>query len=190
VEVLGRERADRPISRFEAPQPEERIIHAIGIYESGAGHGKYAAAGAEVRVEIDRQPGREIFLALSAYQPVRWRLTGPGAAAVRGIYLAGYHRQQVSGAPQAQVIDRSAEFERAEENGGAMAEDAAPDTTDGKPHYVPVPCTITYADADAGGCPPAEQFLTNARLLLNAPVASFTGVYQADAFRIHAMPRE
>ncbi|WP_324742780.1 hypothetical protein U8326_05225 [Tsuneonella sp. CC-YZS046] len=182
VEVVGRQYDDYQADRYEAPSTDGDVIHAIGIYEGGSDHGPGLHPREDVTVEIDDQGDRPVYLALSSYEPVRWNITGPGAGAVKGVYLAGYHSQQVVGAKNARVVDRSAERggdrDREEPHDGGWGVETALYS------YAPVSCTYTYATLSGGGCASARQFLTNARALFGAQVASFTGIYNAQHFRI------
>lgn len=182
VEVVSRQYDHYEADRFEALPTKGDVIHAIGIYEGGSNHGPDRHPREDVTVEMEDQGSRSVYLALSSYEPVRWNITGPGAAAVKGVYLAGHHGQQVVGAKNAKVVDRSAERggDRDQEeplDGGWGAETALYS-------YAPVSCTYTYATPSGGGCASARQFLANARALFGAQVASFTGIYNAQHFRI------
>lgn len=182
VDVVSRQYDRYEVDRFEAPPMEGDVIHAIGIYEGGSNHGPDRHPREDVTVEIEEQEGRSVYLALSSYEPVRWNITGPGAAAVKGVYLTGYHAQNVIGVAHAKVIDRSAE----------RTEDATLRDRDGDggwgvetPIYSgPISCTYTYAEPSGGGCDSAWRFLANARALFSVPIASFTGIYNAQHFRI------
>ncbi len=182
VEVVSRQYDHYEIDRFEAPPIEGDVIHAIGIYEGGSDHGPGLHPREDVTVEIEDQGGRPVYLALSSYEPVRWNITGPGAAAVKAVYLAGYHSQKIVGVKNAKVVDRSAE--RAGDRDREEPDDGDWGVETTLYSYAPVSCTYTYAMPSGGGCASARQFLANARALLGGQVASFTGIYNAQHFRI------
>jgi hypothetical protein len=184
VDIVHQQYGHYQRNRFEAPVTEGNAIHAIGIYEGGSDHGPGRHTRADVTVEIEDQGGgKSIYLALSSYEPVRWIIAGPGAAAVKGVYLAGYHDQQVVGMAHGTVIDHSAE--RSEGGGWDEASDGGWGMETASYSYAPVGCTYTYAMPSGGGCASAQQFLANAHALFGAPIASFTGIYNAQHFRIH-----
>lgn len=177
------------VDRFVADQAGDRIIHAVGIYEGGSRH-SYAHSPREiVTVEIDSQGSRKVYLALSSYEPVDWVLTGPGVSDVRGVYLDGYNEQSVSGVKAGIVTNRS--------NGMGQLNGFEPDEADGEenewsgtapgPSPKRISCTYTYAAPSGGGCDSALVFAANAEAIFRAKLVTYTGVYNAQEFRIRAM---
>lgn len=182
VEIVSKQYADYQADRFEAAPFEGDAIHAIGIYEGGSRHGPGSHPLEDVTVEVADQGSRSIYLALSSYEPVRWIVTGPGAASVKGVYLDGYHNQQVVGVQNGKVIDRSAR--RNGDYSSPDLGDAGWGVKTTLSTFAPVSCTYTYLEPSGGGCDSAHQFLANAHGMFGAPIASFTGIYNAQHFRI------
>ena len=187
VEITHRETGKYPVDRYQAEAPSGTLIHAIGIYEGASNHGTGSHPGADVTIVIEEQGAHKIALALSSYEPVRWHLKGPGAASVIGIYLAGYHRHSIDGANAARVLNESGRPQQ------AVTFDDDTNTRDtGFPTLDrdngPSACTITYARPDGGGCVGSDDLTDRAVSRFNGSVATFTGVYNADRFVIHAFP--
>lgn len=69
-------------------------------------HQKYAQRQSARRITVDvGQSAGPMVLVLMAYEPVIWKLSvSPGARLTR-IYLAGYHPQDVEGAPESTAIE-------------------------------------------------------------------------------------
>ncbi|MCB2060814.1 MAG: hypothetical protein R3E09_07950 [Novosphingobium sp.] len=184
VDVTASER-ESTISRFEQDVAEENVIHAIGIYEGGSNHSFRNHPIEIVQIDVQSQGGRGIYLALSSYEPVQWDIAGPGVDAVRGVYVDGYHRHEVTGVPGNIVTNwsnrrgPSAKAEALSSDWGGSAQAQNPGA---------ISCTYTYPGPSGGGCGSAERFMANARSRFHAPVATFTGTYNAQAFRIHRLP--
>ena len=187
VEITHRETGKYPVDRYQAEAPTGTLIHAIGIYEGASNHDAASHPGADVTITIEDQGARKIALALSSYEPVRWHLKGPGVNSVTGIYLAGYNRHTVDGATGARVVNESGRPQQA-----ATFADERDNRDTGFPSRDsdsgPVACTITYAQPDGGGCDDADNLIDRAADRLRGNLATFTGVYNADRFVIHAFP--
>lgn len=89
-------------------QPEDQVsaaateeLHVIGIYEGrGAMHGAGSDARVTGVVDVVVAPRpKPIVLALSSYEPVRWRLTLESGAQLARVITQGYYAQEVEGAP-------------------------------------------------------------------------------------------
>lgn len=74
----------------------DRELHLIGIYEANANHGGNHHPTGIVDININRQD-KPIILALSAYEPVEWKLNLEPGVKVEKIILNGYHDQKISG---------------------------------------------------------------------------------------------
>ena len=184
VEVGPRERSEYSISRYEAEPVNGKIIHAIGIYEGGSGHSADHQPRADVTIEITDQGDRPVYLALASYQPVRWNVTGPGRVAVKAVYIDGFNKHEIAGIDRGRVINRSGQAQQSD--GWGDQSQVGGGGWSGFPQRVS--CPYTYGQSSGGGCESATVFLKNAEMLLRAPVASFTGVYNAQHFTIHAVP--
>ena len=190
VDITSRETAGYPVDRVEKPVDSGPAIHAIGIYEASGdhGHGRHPMADAEVVVED--QGGRPTYLALSSYEPVRWKLSGPGLADVKGVYLAGYNRHEIEGIAGGLVVNLSGNAEPARPGGWADEYEAYEDRTErntGPARDGPrVSCTYTFWEGSGGGCAAATEFVGHAEERFRATLASFTGTYNAHGFRVNA----
>ena len=187
VEIAHRETGSYPVDRYQAEAPTGTLIHAIGIYEGASNHGADNHPGADVTITIEDQGAHKIALALSSYEPVRWHLKGPGAGSVKAIYLAGYNRHTVDGATGARVVNESGRSQQvATFDGDRDNRDTGFPSRDSDSG--PVACTITYVQPDGGGCDDADNLIDRAADRLRGNLATFTGVYNADRFVIHAFP--
>lgn len=179
----GAEEGGDQTQLIETVAADQPSIRAIGIYQGGSGHSHGDHPTEDVTIEVDDDRGSKLYLALSSYEPVRWNLTGPGAARVSGVYLDGYHQQSVTGAVPGTTIDnRSANRERDSAGTRATSSDWAEDPQFGAGGRVS--CTYTFPEASGGGCGSAHAFLANARSIFHAPVATFTGIYEGKHFRL------
>ena len=189
VEMRSEQGAKYPVDRYLADHIGAKVIHAIGIYEGGSRHDFDHSPRETVTVELDDPGPRKLFLALSSYEPVDWELIGPSVAAVHGVYLDGYNKQHVSGVRLALVTNRSLATLR---DADASAEDVSEaDQWSGARRSAssqPIACAYTYAKPSGGGCDAALQFTANAEALFEAKLTTFTGIYNAQYFRIHALP--
>lgn len=191
VEVTARETSGYPIDRVEKTVGQGPLLHAIGIYEASGDHGNGQHPMAEATVEVASQSGREIYLALSSYEPVRWRLIGDGMADVKGVFLAGYNRHEVVGIEAARVVNNSGPAPGGKARGGWTSDDEVYD----EPAYAGpagdegvaprVACTYTYWEGSGGGCESAFGLVGAAEDRFGASLASFTGVYNAKGFRVN-----
>lgn len=121
------------IPMLNAPQalPPGAELHLLGVYEGAPPdgeadkpwwqnctglqdnpsamrecHQKYAQRRSARRIAVDvGQSAEPMVLVLMSYEPVIWKLSvSPGARLTR-IYLAGYHSQDVEGAPESTTIE-------------------------------------------------------------------------------------
>lgn len=185
------------IDRLVRTDGKGAAIHAIGIYGLAAHDPALSAPRREVEVRLQQKDARPIRLALSAYEPVNWIVTGPGAAHVEAIYLDGRARQKYAGVPlDARVYNRSgAPAPTAEWKEKNMGPDRDIKPT-GEPEWgvdagerteERVECALTRT----GGledCDHGERFIANAERLLDGRLSSFTGVKYASAFAIASLP--
>jgi hypothetical protein len=81
-------------SNYRMPLTNEQhaALHVISVYEGP----QHELGDITVRVNETNQP---VVLALSAYQPVVWRLEVHPLATLQRVYVAGFHSQQVVGVP-------------------------------------------------------------------------------------------
>lgn len=191
VTVGPRERPEYNVDRFEASVQGGRVLHVIGIYEGASNHDFGHHPGADVTINIDDQGGQDLYLAVSSYEPVRWHVTGPGAASVRKVLVAGYHRHTADGISSGQVINRSGRSvsndvveEGHEELRPKVPNYSPPETA--SPADRPIACTMTYAAPDGGGCEAGLRLTAQAQALFPATLGTFTGVHNAQSFTIHA----
>lgn len=73
-----------------------------GTYPTGVTHsGGYHPQGT-INVYIGDEGSfadKSLTLVLTAYEPVRWNITGPGVHSIGNVFASGYHTQEVSGLP-------------------------------------------------------------------------------------------
>ncbi len=156
-------------------------IYAIGIYEGGSNHSAGYHPTEVVTVEIEKAEGEPIQLAVSSFEPTLWTVTGPGAGRVNAVYIDGHHRHSVQGLSNgARVVNtsgpnRSTRAPLGEGWGNASA------LADGG-HYIG--CAYTYPGPSGGGCEAGAAFVANAEAYLKGKVRSFSGIYNAQSFRI------
>lgn len=78
-------------------------IYVVGVYEgsypSGVRHGYNFHPQGEVELVMNKQAGQfpDTMLVLTAYEPVKWKLTGDAASQVSRVFLSGYHDQEIVG---------------------------------------------------------------------------------------------
>lgn len=182
VTVTGQER-DTKVDSHQEPVGTDPAIHAIGIVAASEVRDSTIRP---VRVEIADQKGREFYLALSSMFPVRWEIVGPGASAVKSVYLAGYSRSEVTGVEAYIVHNLSGQASRGIGLYTGNNDGWVPGGIETR--YQAVICTHSYSTAGGGGCDSAEDFVANAKLIFHAPLASFTGTETAHSFAISALP--
>ena len=171
VEVGPRERGEYRIDRYEPGSPEGPVLHAIGIYEGSSDHDSTHSPRATVTITIEDQGPQAVYLALSSYEPVKWHLSSSGASAVKGVYLGGYNAHTVTGgASNLLIIDETLKTPRTYTSSNSER----------------IACAITYRSPDGGGCEAGTGLTDRASALLNVKLTSFTGVYNAQSFTIHA----
>lgn len=113
---------------------------------------------------------------------------------MRGVYLEGYNKQHVSGVRLALVTNRSlATSWVADANAEDVSEADVSEAVQwsGTRRFASsqrIACAYTYAKPSGGGCDAALQFTANAEALFGAKLSTFTGTYNAQYFRIHALP--
>lgn len=193
VSVTSEDTGRQPVDRFERANPRGAAIHAIGIYEAREGQGERHERE-DVVVDLqEKNPKQPLFLALSAYEPVRWVLTGPGAGQVQGVYLDGHYRQTIVGiADGVRIHDRSGApgipepfFEK---NMGPDREKLNAEREEWRASFDAlrasrVECALTQTGG-ARECDNGALFLANAESLLKSRIATFTGVANAQAFTV------
>jgi len=82
-------------------QPVQRAaaateLHVVGVYE---GHEVQGPHGVEPRSAVAvhvARPGRDVILALSAYDPVDWTITVEAGTRLQKVILSGYHAQRAT----------------------------------------------------------------------------------------------
>lgn len=197
VTITGEATPAPPVDRIARTDEQGAAIHAIGIYGLAEHDPARSAPRQDVEVRLLQKDARPIRLALSAYEPVNWIVTGPGAAHVEAIYLDGRARQKYAGVPSdARVYNRSgAPAPTAEWKEKNMGPDRDIKPT-GEPEWgvdagerteERVECALTQT----GGledCDQGERFIANAEKLLGGRLSSFTGVKYASAFEIASLP--
>lgn len=152
---------------------EDANILAIGIYEHADGYGTNRST--PMPVTIAKAEGPPIKLALSAYEPIEWRIEGPGAGRVEAAYLDGYYTQSVSGIPLGtRTINKSGHAHR--RRGSSSAGWGGRSRIE--PNYAKVTNARNYGTDDG------QAFVYNAETLLEGRVRSFTGTYYATGVTI------
>jgi hypothetical protein len=81
-------------SMYKTGNKSQTALHLIGLYEARGDHriGHHPTGQVKVRVAKQKQP---IVLALSAYEPVQWKIEAEPGAAIEKIIVNGYHDQTV-----------------------------------------------------------------------------------------------
>ena len=178
VEIGGRQGNDS-VQYLESNAEAGPKVRAIGIFR--ARYDQKENVPVDVAITIQPQGRDGIYLALASYYPVRWRITGPGASSVRGVYLAGFHAssvveltnvkvQNLSGIASRRIDDTPAPGGWGSSNGSRT----------------PVPCAVDLGSSRSP-CVEAEDFISNAERLLGVKLGSFTGIDQAGSFTIKAL---
>lgn len=83
-------------SAYKSEPKNQPALHLIGIYEARGDHSIHYRPVGEVTVKVAKQK-KPIILALSAYEPVTWKIQPEPGAAISQIILNGYYDQQVVG---------------------------------------------------------------------------------------------
>lgn len=95
-------------STYVASSVGDKELHIIGVYEARSDHGGGRDPEGAIEVKIDRQ-NKPMVLALSAYEPVRWKINAAPGANIDKIILNGYHGQSVSGVSGIPIEEHSYE---------------------------------------------------------------------------------
>jgi hypothetical protein len=151
------ERYDRPAKAKE----DRDIIRVIGIYEGSKDQDENDSLMADVDVEVADQGDKNLYLVLSAYRAVNWRLKGPGVKSVRGVMLNGYSYHAIGGIPNSRVVNKS-----------------------GPENYIEA-CVFTYHTKPSRGCDsPTDLFSYISKMSDGDEVDSYLGVYNAKGFLV------
>ena len=196
VTVTSEQTGRQPVDRFERANPQDAAIHAIGIYEARAGQDdKHEREDVIVDLQ-EKNPDQPLYLALSAYEPVRWLVTGPGAAQVQSVYLDGHYRQTIEGIGESvRVYNRSGAPEIPEpffeKNMGPDREKLNAERAEWRASFDAlrqsrVACALTQTGG-ARECDNGALFLATAERLLKSRIATFTGVANAQRFTIASL---
>jgi hypothetical protein len=86
----------------------DKELHLIGVYEATSEHGNGKRSKGAIEVKVERQ-NKPIILALSAYEPIDWKVTVEPGAVIEKIVVNGYHNQTVSGVSGIPIEERSYE---------------------------------------------------------------------------------
>jgi len=99
-------------SQFLERLPNDYLLHAGGAYAGRKLNFQIDDSGQE-STQFDvvvNEPGREIVLALGAYEPSIWNIRWTPQTRIVGVYVSGYHRQAVAGLdPNTPVLNSSYE---------------------------------------------------------------------------------
>ncbi len=151
------ERYDRPGSEKD----DRDVIRVIGIYEGSSDHQGDYHPRADVDVEVADQGDKNLYLVLSAYEPVSWHLKGAGRKSVRGVILNGYNQHEIDGISSYHVVNKS-----------------------GPGKYLEA-CVYTYQTKPTGGCDsPVDLFAHISKMSDGDQVDSYLGVYNAKGFLV------
>lgn len=83
---------------WRRPLPAGARLRMIGVYKGGNGSGSWAGhdmGAVTVTLAPSRRP---VFLVLSAYEPVEWRIVRSPGVRLAGVLAVGMHRPRVTGA--------------------------------------------------------------------------------------------
>lgn len=88
-------------AQWAAQLPADYEVHVAGAYQgrdlgSPLGSSNHPATAFDVTVNV---PGRNVVLALGAYEPSVWTVRQSPATQVVGVWLSGYHAQQITDLP-------------------------------------------------------------------------------------------
>ncbi len=81
-------------SMYKNGNTNDTALHIIGVYEARSDHSIGHHPTGEVKVHIAKQK-QPMILALSAYEPVQWKIEAEPGAAIKKIIVNGYHDQTV-----------------------------------------------------------------------------------------------
>jgi hypothetical protein len=81
-------------SMYKTGNKSDTALHIIGVYEARSDHGIGHHPTGEVKVHVAKQK-QPMILALSAYEPVQWKIEAEPGAAIAKIIVNGYHDQTV-----------------------------------------------------------------------------------------------
>jgi hypothetical protein len=155
---------------FVSPN-DNRLLHAIGIYEPGGptiGDPPFffpIRKTLTANIVVESQASNALYLVLSSYESVNWTFSGAGASSVKGILLNGYKNSFVLGLGQdVTVIDRT-----------------------GVGNFISS-ATYSYPTGigSQGAGDPPSILLDFAATTFNDQVDSFIGKYSANGFLIGA----
>ncbi len=97
-------------SQFLARLPNDYVLHAGGEY-SGRKLGFQIDQSGHEATRFDvvvNDPGRNVVLALGAYEPSVWNIRWSPQTRIVGVYVSGYHRQAIAGLdPEIPVLNSS-----------------------------------------------------------------------------------
>jgi uncharacterized membrane protein len=97
-------------SQFIARLPNDAVLYAGGDY-SGRKLGFQIDQSSHEATRFDvvvNEPGRDIVLALGAYEPSVWNIRWTPQTRIVGVYVSGYHRQAIAGLdPDIPVLNSS-----------------------------------------------------------------------------------
>lgn len=90
---------DNECTQWAAQLPEDYEVHVAGAYKGREldfplGSSNHAATAFDVTVNV---PGRNVVLALGAYEPSIWTVRRSPDTRIVGVWLSGYHTQEVIG---------------------------------------------------------------------------------------------
>lgn len=145
------------IDSFRADAVEGPALHLAAVYQTHGNHGfgDHPPGDALVTWKL---PGEHV-LALSAYEPVHWKIEVAPGAALQKVVVFGYHEQTVDAPPGVAV---EAHF-----------------ALDNQPGDFAV-CGYSLPD-DGQGCD-TEQLIADAEALTGLELASYDGCYDASHF--------
>ena len=88
-----------PETGFTIAPNDNRQLRAIGLYEAGSpGAGEpRPAIPYDANIVIESQGGDQLYLVLSAYEPVNWKFSGAGLSSLKGVLFNGYHAASYQG---------------------------------------------------------------------------------------------
>ena len=95
-------------SSYVGSSKGNKELHLIGVYEANADHGNGKRVKRAIEIKVERR-NKPIILALSAYEPVNWKLTVEPGAVIEKIIVNGYHNQTVSGVSGIPIEEHSYE---------------------------------------------------------------------------------
>ncbi len=144
-------------SAYIAPEIGTSEVHVLGVYETRSDHsfGYHPQGSADVNV---KRKGKPMVLVLSSYEPTLWRIHKEDGVNIERIILNGYHNQEVEGAEDIPVLDRS-----------------------GVGNYISA-CARAWPSS-TGGCD-TPGLVSGIEEITGTTIASFHGCYRAMTFTI------